>query len=103
MAWLSLNQDKHTPKDSEIKNLCSFFKSSSHDLLHIAASLDGIRVDFKSLLTLVGEPYIDNFVINHCLRKTLQLKQKQIDSIPVCLLKPRYGWTTKCWSQSKRR
>ena len=84
MAWLSFNQDNHTLADSEIKNLHSFFKSSPHDPLHIVASLDGIYVDLKSLSTLVGEHFIDNFVINYCLRKTLHLKQKRNNSI-LCL------------------
>ena len=39
------------------------------------ASLAGINVDFKTLSKLVVEQYIDNFVINFCLKKAILLKQ----------------------------
>ena len=42
----------------------SISPSSPHNPLYIVASLDGHHVDFKSFLTLVGEHYIDNFIIN---------------------------------------
>ena len=77
MAWLNFNPDKHTIGAPEIKYLCSFFESSLHDPKHVVASLDGLFVDFKSLSTLVGQRYIDNFVINYCLRKTLLSKQQK--------------------------
>lgn len=53
------------------EQLVCFFKTSPHDPQHVTASLDGINVDFKYLLTLVGERYIDNFVINFCLKKAI--------------------------------
>ena len=41
----------------------------------MVASLAGINNDFKSLSTLVGERYIDNFVINFCPKKAILSKQ----------------------------
>ena len=77
MTWLHVNTDKPTPRDTEIKYLFSFFESSPHDPPCVITSFDRIRVDFKSLSTLVGEHYIDNFIIDYCLKKTLFHKQKQ--------------------------
>lgn len=91
MAWLSLNPDKNTLRDSEIKYLCNIFEQSPHDPLRVIVSLDGHHVDFKSLSTLVGERYIDNFIINYCLKKTLQSKQIQEDSI-LCLPTEALSW-----------
>lgn len=93
MAWLSFNPDKDILKDSEIKFFCNFFKGSPHDPLHVVVSLDGLHVDFKSLSTLVGERYIDNFIINYCTRKTLLLKhqQKQNSSV-LCLPTEALSW-----------
>ena len=77
MAWLSANPDKQSLSDPEINYLSRIFESSPHDPLYVVASLDGHHVDFKSLSTLVGERYIDNFIINYCLRKTFVLEHKQ--------------------------
>ena len=93
MAWLSVNPDKQSLTDPEINYLVRIFESSPHDPLHVVATLDGHHVDFKSLSTLVGERYIDNFVINFCLRKTflLEHKQKQNSSI-LCLPTEAFSW-----------
>ena len=93
MAWLHFNPDKYTLRETEIKFLCSYFESSHHDPLHVVASLDGICVDFKSLSTLVGECYIENFIINYCLKKSLINKQKQTKSCSVlCLPSGALSW-----------
>ena len=52
MAWLSVNPDKQSLRDPEIKDLSRIFQSSPHDPLYVVASLDGHHVDFKSLSTL---------------------------------------------------
>ena len=75
ISWLRFNPGTHSLTDAEINFLCSFFKTSPHDPQRVVASLAGINVDFKSLSTLVGEPYIDNFVINFCLKKAILSKQ----------------------------
>ena len=88
MAWLHFNPDKYTLRETEIKFLCSYFESSHHDPLHVVGSLDGICVDFKSFSTLVGERYIDNVIINYCLKKSLINKQKQTKSCSILCLPP---------------
>ena len=93
MAWLSVNPDKQSLSNPEIKYLSRIFESSPHDPLYVVASLDGHHVHFKSLSTLVGERHIDNFIINYCLRKTflLEHKQKQKNSI-LCLPTEAFSW-----------
>ena len=93
MAWLNVNPDKQSLSYPEIKYLSRIFESSPHDPLYVVASLDRYHVDFKSLSTLVGERYIDNFIINYCLRKTflLEHKQKQKHSI-LCLPTEAFSW-----------
>ena len=93
MAWLSVNPNKQSLTDPEIQYLFRIFESSPHDPQHVVATLDGHHVDFKSLSTLVGERYIDNFIINYCLRKTflLEHKQKQKSSI-LCLPTEAFSW-----------
>ena len=60
---------------------------------HVLSLLDGIHVDFKSLSTLVGERYIDNFIIDYCLKKTLIDKQKQTKSYStICLPAQALTW-----------
>ena len=93
MAWLHFNPVKYTFRETEIKFLCSFFENSPHDPLRVVASLEDIRVDFKSLSTLVGERYIDNFIINYCLKKSLIDKQKRTKSCSLlCLPAEALSW-----------
>lgn len=84
MAWLSANPSVLSLTDTEIKRIRKFFQSSPHDPNRVVASLGGHNVDFKSLSTLIGERYIDNFVINYFLKKTFLFKSKQRSSI-LCL------------------
>ena len=88
MAWLSVNPDKQSLTD-----LFRIFESSPHDPLHVVATLDGHHVDFKSLSTLVGECYIDTFVVSFCPRRVFLLahKQKQNSSI-LCLPTEASSW-----------
>lgn len=88
MKWLHFNPDKLSLGETEIKYLCSFFESSPHDPLRVVTSLDGINVDFKSVSTLVGERYIDNFIIDYCLKKSLINSQKQTKSTSSILCLP---------------
>ena len=88
MAWLHFNPDKFSLGETEIKYLCTFFESSPHDPLRVVTSLDGVNVDFKSVSTLVGERYIDNFIIDYCLKKSLINSQKQTKSTSSILCLP---------------
>ena len=88
MAWLHFNPDKFSLGETEIKYLCTFFESSPHDPLRVVTSLDGINVDFKSVSILVGERYIDNFIIDYCLKTSLISSQKQTKSTSSILCLP---------------
>lgn len=93
MSWLVSSPDRRSLDDSEIMRLRNFLQNSPHDPQRVVASCDGQNVDFKSISTLVGERYIDNFAINYCLKKTLILKNKgQQRSSILCLPSAAFIW-----------
>lgn len=64
ISWLRFKPGTHSHTNCENNFVCSFSKTSPHDPQRVVASLAGINNDFKSLSTLVGERYIDNFVFS---------------------------------------
>lgn len=70
MAWLSFTPSALSLAYPEIKCIRKFLQSSPHDPNRTVASLDGF-VDFKSLSTLVGERFINNFCHQFLFEKSL--------------------------------
>lgn len=76
MVWFSVNFSVFFFIDIEIKRIRKFFQSSSYDLNRVVVLFGGYNVDFKFFLILIGERYIDNFVINYFLKKMFFFKSK---------------------------
>lgn len=76
MVWFSVNFSVFFFIDIEIKRIRKFFQSSSYDLNRVVVLFGGYNVDFKFFLILIGEYYIDNFVINYFLKKMFFFKSK---------------------------
>jgi len=94
MLWLiSKNQSYANDIDEkDIEQLRDVFQSSLFDPMRVIVSLDSISIDFKSLSTLVGERYIDNFVINYCLRKTWNEASIDRQKAVICLPNEAFQW-----------
>ena len=93
MSWLRSNPGNLCLGEADVTRLHEFFQTSPHNPKRVVTSLDGLNVDFKSISTLAKERYVDNFVINYCLKMILILTNAEWQkSTILCLPSEAFLW-----------
>ena len=85
MAWLQRQCSGHSVEDITLVE--QFLKKSPLNNSNVIVLQEDLFVDFKSVTSLIGERWVDNFVINFFLKKFIafdceQHKEKVIASLP---------------------